>query len=271
MTATLDQILAARRRSVADVKAGADMANLRRRAESAIPLGFRRALEQKSGAGEIAVIAELKKASPSRGLIRADFDVEQLAAGFAHAGAAALSVLTEEQHFQGSLQDLQLASEVSGLPCLRKDFIVDEFQILEARAAGASAILLIVAALTTAELERLRDAARGQALDILCEVHDDEELKIALDLGFDIIGVNNRNLRTFEVDLGTSLRLAHRISPGVLKVAESGIYSGDDVRRLRDASYDAFLVGESLMKASNPAQALAGLITSSKSSAAVPR
>jgi indole-3-glycerol phosphate synthase len=169
------------------------------------------------------------------------------------------------------LQDLQLASEVSGLPCLRKDFIVDEFQILEARAAGASAILLIVAALTTAELERLRDAARGQALDILCEVHDDEELKIALDLGFDIIGVNNRNLRTFEVDLGTSLRLANRISPGVLKVAESGIYSGDDVRRLRDASYDAFLVGESLMKASNPAQALAGLITSSKSSAAVPR
>src|SRR5215469_4607692 len=210
MPATLDQIVAARRRSVGKLKAAADLRDLERRAESQAPPSFRAALER-SEAGEIAVIAELKKASPSRGLIRGDFDVARLASGFAKAGAAALSVLTEEEFFQGSLRNLELAAERSDLPCLRKDFMVDEFQVLEARAAGASAILLIVAALNQADLVRFRDAARVLSLDVLSEVHDRDELRRAVDLGFDIIGVNNRNLRTFEVDLHIALRLAAEI------------------------------------------------------------
>lgn len=263
MPATLDQIVAARRRSVVQTKCLADVAELRRRAEVAAPPGFRKALARSSADDGISVIAELKKASPSRGLIRADFDAASLASGFAGAGAAALSVLTEEEHFQGSLANLEVASRISGLPCLRKDFIVDEFQVLEARAAGASAILLIVAALGATELQRLRDAANAQALDVLCEVHNADELQTALDLGFDIVGVNNRNLRTFEVDIETALRLASQIPATVLKVAESGIYTADDIRRLRDAGYAAFLIGESLMKAPDPAEALKQLIRDS--------
>lgn len=272
MPATLDQIVSARRRSVAQAKSVADMADLRRRAEAAVSLGFRKALGRKRTAGEMAVIAELKKASPSRGLIRADFDVARLAKGFALAGAAALSILTEEEYFQGSLSNLEIASQVSGLPCLRKDFIVDEFQVLEARAAGASAILLIVAALSREELAQLRDAAKSQALDVLCEVHDAEELGVALDLGFDIIGVNNRDLHTFEVDLKTAVRLAPRIPSSAVRVAESGIHTPDDVNRLREAGYGAFLIGESLMKASDPAKALGELIShSAQPRAAAPR
>lgn len=270
MPATLDQIVAARRRSVAKAKAAADLKDLMRRAEAQAPRGFRRALEQRSDAGEIAVIAELKKASPSRGLIRADFDVAKLASGFAKAGAAALSVLTEEEFFQGSLRNLEIAAEVSGLPCLRKDFVLDDFQIVEARAAGASAILLIVAALSGDELTRFQREAQKFELDVLCEVHDQDELARALDSGFEIIGVNNRNLRTLEVDLSTALRLAEHMPEGVLKIAESGIYSGEDVRRLRDAGYDAFLIGESLMKAADPARALQELIAPAKPRVAVP-
>lgn len=271
MPATLDQILTARRRSVAQGKSSANIADLRRRAETATPPSFRNALQRKDAAGEIAVIAELKKASPSQGLIRADFDAARLAEGFAVAGAAALSILTEEEYFQGSLANLEIASHTSGLPCLRKDFIVDEIQLLEARAAGASAILLIVAALSPPELGRLRDAAKSLSLDVLCEVHDANELAIALDLGFDIIGVNNRNLRTFEVDLETAVRLAPRIPQDALRVAESGIHNPNDVNRLRDAGYDAFLIGESLMKAGDPAEALRELIShSAQPRAAVP-
>ena len=270
MPATLDQIVAARRCSVAQLKATADLKDLERRAESQAPPSFRVALER-SEAGEIAVIAELKKASPSRGLIRSDFDVARLASGFAKAGAAALSVLTEEEFFQGSLGNLELAAERSGLPCLRKDFMVDEFQVIEARAAGASAILLIVAALNQADLTHFQQQARRFGLDVLCEVHDEDELARAVDAGFDVIGVNNRNLHTFEVYLSTAIRLAVSMPGGVLKVAESGIHSAEDIRRLRDAGYDAFLIGESLMKAADPAQALQALIASAKPKMAVPQ
>jgi len=270
MPATLDQIVAARRRSVAKLKAAADLRDLVRRAEGQTPPQFRAALERR-GAGEIAVIAELKKASPSRGLIRGDFDVAKLAAGFAKSGAAALSVLTEEDFFQGSLRNLELAAELSNLPCLRKDFIVDEFQVLEARAAGASAILLIVAALSQVDLTHLHQQAMSLGLDVLCEAHDQDELARAIDAGVDIIGINNRNLHTFEVDLSTAIGLAVSMPKGVVKVAESGIHSGEDIRRLHEAGYDAFLIGESLMKAADPAQALEKLIASAKLKMAVPQ
>ena len=208
----------------------------------------------------MAVIAELKKASPSKGLIRADFQVADLARELAKAGAAALSVLTDERFFQGSLENLELASQATQVPCLRKDFILDEFQLLEARAHGADAVLLIVAALSQTELIGLNRRATALDLDVLCEVHDGEELQRALDAGCETIGVNNRDLHTFRVDLNTSLRLAERIPSGVVKVAESGIESGEDIARLRDAGFDAFLIGESLMRAAHPGEALRELL-----------
>jgi indole-3-glycerol phosphate synthase len=209
----------------------------------------------------VAVIAELKKASPSKGLIRAEFDVRALAAELEAGGAAALSVLTDTEYFQGSLENLRVASEASALPCLRKDFIVDEFQILEARAYGADAILLIVAGLSDAELSALGGAARGMGLDVLCEVHDEVELRRALDAGFETIGVNNRNLKTFVVDLETSVRLSALMPEHVLRVAESGIESSADVAKLKAAGFGAFLVGEQLMRAERPGVELARLIT----------
>ena len=178
----------------------------------------------------MAVIAELKKASPSKGLIRAEFCVEELAPELEAAGAAALSVLTDEEFFQGSLENLRNASATVKVPCLRKDFIVDEFQLLEARANSADAVLLIVAALTQEELTGLARGARSRGLDVLCEVHDEEELERALDAGCDLIGVNTRDLRTFKVDAETAFRLAERIPENVVKVAESGIRSGEDIR-----------------------------------------
>lgn len=262
MPATLDSILAATRRRVALAKAAADLRQLGRQAEAHLPRGFAREL-RRAGASGTAVIAELKKASPSRGIIREEFEVERLAGELHSAGAAALSVLTDEQFFQGSLQNLRLASSRAPLPCLRKDFIVDEFQLLESRANCADAVLLIVAALGDSELRTLYRGARGLQLDVLCEVHDEAELERALAAGFEMIGVNSRNLRTFEVDLGTPLRLASRIPAGVLSVAESGIHSGEEVRELRNAGYRAFLVGESLMKAPQPGVALRELLAQS--------
>ncbi|MGA9415173.1 MAG: indole-3-glycerol phosphate synthase TrpC, partial [Terriglobales bacterium] len=208
----------------------------------------------------IAVIAELKKASPSKGLIRADFKPSELARDLEQAGAAALSVLTDEPFFQGSLDYLHEASSSSSLPCLRKDFIVDEFQIVEAKANCADAILLIVAALEQKELVTLAGIARSQGLDVLCEAHDEAELERALDAGCDLIGINSRNLRTFEVNLETAFRLAEKIPAACVRVAESGIQSGADLARLRAAGYEAFLIGESLMKADRPGEALARLM-----------
>jgi indole-3-glycerol phosphate synthase len=257
MPVSLEQIVAATRARIATTRRTVDLRELELRAREHIPRGFRRALESKSG---VAVIAELKKASPSRGLIRTDFDVEKLAAELESAGAAALSVLTDEEFFQGSLENLRRASANASLPCLRKDFIVDEFQLLEARAHSADAVLLIVAALSSKELSALAKRAAELHLDTLCEVHDQEELKIALDAGCDLIGVNNRDLKTFKVDLETAFRLASSIPQNVLSVAESGIHCGADIVRLRGAGFKAFLIGESLMKANKPGEALRKLL-----------
>ena len=267
MPTTLDEIVAAVRRRVAADTPLANRADLAKRAAAHIPRGFAAALRRASGAGP-AVIAELKKASPSRGVIRGSFHVAGLASQLEAAGAAALSVLTNEEYFQGSLANLREASAAAALPCLRKDFIVDEFQLLESRANHADAVLLIVAALAPAELRRLHAVAREFSLDVLCEVHDDDELGRALDLGCDIIGVNNRDLRTFQVDLNTAVRLVRNIPPGVLKVAESGLQSGADIRRLRDAGYEAFLIGESLMREEFPGQALKDLLAAARTAAA---
>ena len=259
MAAVLDRIVAATRARVAESRRSVDVRELERRAEQHIPRGFRRALATK-GRNGIAVIAELKKASPSKGLIRSDFRPVELARELEQAGAAALSVLTDEEFFQGSLDNLRNASAAVSIPCLRKDFMIDEFQMLEARANSADAVLLIVAALTSDELVRLGRAARSQSLDVLCEVHDREELKQALDAGFDLIGVNTRDLKTFKVDLQTASDLAPEFPAGVVRVAESGIHSGEDVERLRAAGYHAFLIGESLMRAESPGAALKELI-----------
>ena len=259
MPAFLEHIVAATRRKVTVTKSCGDLRELERQAERHVPRGFRRALTNKRQDG-IAIIAELKKASPSKGLIRAEFHAADLAAELEHAGAAALSVLTDEEFFQGSLANLNATSGAVKIPCLRKDFIVDEFQLIEARANCADAVLLIVAALAQAELLQLAGAARSLRLDVLCEVHDGEEVKRALDAGCDLIGVNTRDLRTFKVDLETAFRLAEEFPRDVVRVAESGINSSDDIVRLRAAGYRAFLVGESLMRARSPGAALRELL-----------
>jgi indole-3-glycerol phosphate synthase len=263
MPVSLDQIVSATRARVAVDRLSADLRDLERRAERHVPRGFRRALEEKSRVS-VAVIAELKKASPSKGLIREQFSVEELARELEESGAAALSVLTDEKFFQGSLENLRLASAAVKLPCLRKDFILDEFQLLEARANSADGVLLIVAALSQEELTRLALGARARGLDVLCEVHDEAELQRALDAGCDLIGVNTRDLRTFKVDPETACRLAARLPKNVVKVAESGIRSGEDIARLRAAGYQAFLIGESLMRAERPGAALLELVASSE-------
>lgn len=259
--AFLADIVVSTRRKVREARSNLDLRELERRADSHGPRGFRRALESASRSGA-AVIAELKKASPSRGLIRSDFDVAKLTRELERGGAAALSVLTDEEFFQGSLENLRTASAQTRLPCLRKDFMVDEFQILEARASCADAILLIVAALSPSELIALAKRAAEAQLDVLCEVHDEEEMGRALDAGCDLIGVNSRDLRTFKVDLATAFRLAESLPSGVVAVAESGIQSGADIARLRAAGYSAFLVGESLMRARSPGKALQDLLAS---------
>ena len=260
MAASLDQIVAATRRRVAETKPIADLRQLDRKAAEHVPRGFRCSLESASRDG-IAIIAELKRASPSRGLIRSEFDAASLALELERAGAAALSVLTDTKFFQGSLENLQRASTSTKLPCLRKDFIVDEFQLLEARANAADAVLLIVAALSQAELKMLATRASEHGLDVLSEVHDEEELHRAVDAGCTLIGVNSRDLGTFQVDLEAAFRLADLLPESVLRVAESGIRSGADIARLRASGYQAFLIGECLMKAKSPGEALRTLLT----------
>jgi indole-3-glycerol phosphate synthase len=227
-------------------------------AARARPVGrFRAALARSD---RVNVIAECKRRSPSRGILRGDYDPAAIAVGYQAAGAAAISVLTEPGFFDGSLEHLAAVRAAVTLPLLRKDFIVHEYQLLEARAAGADAILLIVAAITGNELQRLSDAARALGLDALVEVHDEAELDRALAARATLIGVNNRNLRTLRVDLEASHRLAPLVPDGVLRVAESGIKSGRDVAALRRAGYGAVLVGEQFMTAPDPADALARLL-----------
>lgn len=248
---------------MAAAKALVPVAELERLAALHQPRGWAAALRQKAVTGP-AVIAEIKKASPSKGLIRGDFDASELAHSYFSGGAAALSVLTDEPFFQGSLHNLELASAAVPLPCLRKDFMIDEYQILEARAHHGDAILLIAAALTNSELVRFAQLAHGLELDVLVEVHTADELaRVLLTLGetdADAIGVNNRNLKSFEVRLETSLELVERIPSTVVRVAESGIAAPEDLARLRAAGFDAFLIGESLMRQTDPGAALAKLL-----------
>jgi indole-3-glycerol phosphate synthase len=259
-TLYLPEILTHTRTLVAERKATADIPTLKRAAAAHIPRGFAAALRSKVATTTPAIIAELKKASPSRGLIRPGFDAATLAPMMEAAGATVLSVLTDERFFQGSLANLRAASSACSIPCLRKDFMVDEFQVLEARANRADAILLIVAALTDAELRTLRDSARSHGLDVLCEVHDRAELDRALALDCECVGVNSRDLRTFEVSLDRACELAAALPATAVKVAESGIHTAADMHRLRAAGYEAFLIGESLMRQPHPGDALTALL-----------
>jgi len=259
MPTQLETILAHTRAEVDQRRKTADLRLLEQRAAAHQPRGFEAALRRASQSGP-AVIAELKKASPSRGLIRSDFDPPALAKSLETSGAAALSVLTDEKYFQGSLQYLEQASAAVTIPCLRKDFMFDEFQMLEARASRADAVLLIVAALKDERLAALRDEAIRLGLDVLCEVHDHEELKRAVDLGFAMIGVNSRNLHTMQVQPETQLELGALLPQSAVRVAESGLRTPADISRMSAAGYTAFLVGESLMREPDPAQPLAALL-----------
>jgi indole-3-glycerol phosphate synthase len=208
-----------------------------------------------------AVIAEIKKASPSKGLLAAEFDSASIARSYEEGGASALSVLTDEKHFLGSLSHLESARAAVRLPVLRKDFTIDAYHVHQAAAHGADAILLIAAILSERQMRDFRELAERYRMAALVEVHDEEELRPAVASGARLIGVNNRNLHTFAVNLETALRLAEKIPAGVVRVAESGIHSSEDVQRLRAAGYQAFLVGEHLMKSGDPAGALRALLS----------
>lgn len=253
--------MAARRRRLEEARARVPLSQLQQAAEARHEgRDFTGAL---SGSG-LRVIAELKQASPSRGLLRGDYRCREIAQGYEAAGAAALSVLTEEQFFRGSLTDLIDARDAVGLPVLRKDFILDGYQVYESVAAAADALLLIVAALPDKDLRNLTELCRRLHIAALVEVHTEEELDRALAAGAEIIGVNNRNLKTFEVNLETSFRLRGKIPSSCRAVSESGIQTGAELRRLREAGYDAVLIGERLMTAEDPGRELAGLLGDSK-------
>jgi indole-3-glycerol phosphate synthase len=256
----LDRIVEARRASVAHRKRVLPDVALKMAVEKKVapPRDFPGALAQ---AGKINIISELKKASPSRGVIREEYAPAVLAASLEEAGAAALSVLTEEDFFSGSLGDLKEASRVTKIPILRKDFIVDPWQVWETRAAGADSFLLIAAVLHDAELRDLLDLGRTLKMEALVEVHSGEELQRVLDAGAQIIGVNNRDLRDFQVHLETSLSLADAIPEECIAVSESGLRTYDDLARLQRAGFDAFLIGEHVMQSADPAAALRALLT----------
>lgn len=261
-SSVLDEILQRTRERVEQEKEKRSLEEVRNLAEAAGEARpFASALKRK---GAVSVIAEYKRRSPSRGPIREDLAPAEVARGYEDGGAVALSVLTDQPFFGGRLEHLVEARAVTGLPVLRKDFFVDPWQVWEARAAGADAVLLIVAALEDAELEALVALTTEVGLDALVEVHDRGELERAVGAGARIVGVNNRNLKTMEVSLDTALSLSSAIPDGVVKVAESGIRTGDDVRRLRETGFDAFLVGERLMSAPDPGSALRSLIGESE-------
>ncbi|GGA69460.1 indole-3-glycerol phosphate synthase [Edaphobacter acidisoli] len=260
MPTRLDEIVANTRIEVAARKAAANHRALEQKAAARTPRGFTAGLKKVAETGP-SIIAEIKKASPSRGLIRADFNPSALARTLESSGAAALSVLTDEKFFQGSLANLELASAAVQIPCLRKDFTVDPFQVLEARASGADAILLIVAALSDTELRTLGEEARTHALDVLCETHNREEMDRALSLGFTLVGVNSRDLRTFTMHPELLHELAAIAPSNVTLVAESGLRTPEEINALRTAGYSAFLIGESLMRQPDPGEALAHLLS----------
>ncbi len=250
----LDEILETTREDVARRRAAVP-----EHALEAVPRPPAGAFRDALAAPGLGIIAEHKRRSPSAGAIRPGSSVAEVARAYERGGAAAMSVLTEERHFDGSLDDLREAEAACGLPLLRKDFIVDPYQLAEAQAAGAAAVLLIVAALDAAALAALHDEARGRGLDVLVEVHDERELALALGAGAAIVGVNNRDLRDFSVEIERTFALRDRVPPGVVLVSESGISTPAHLARLRDAGVDAALVGERLMRAPDPAAELRAL------------
>jgi indole-3-glycerol phosphate synthase len=255
----LREILATKREEIAAGKRQASASELRDRAGDMAPArGFVVALEHHAGEGS-AVIAEVKKASPSAGVIRADFRPAEIAASYEAGGASCLSVLTDERYFRGHRDHLREAREACALPVLRKDFIIDPWQVVESRCLGADCILLIVAALARSQMEDLHGAAEEHGMDVLVEVHDEREMEQALELQGCLLGVNNRNLHDFTTDLGTSERLKAMLPPARLLVTESGIRTRDDVERMRAAGVRAFLVGEAFMREDDPGAALQAL------------
>ena len=264
MSDILDKILAVKADEVASARKHRDLYSLRNEVESDGDArrslrGFEQGLRAKIAAGQAGVIAEVKKASPSKGVLRADFQPAAIAQSYAEHGAACLSVLTDVNFFQGCADYLRQARAACELPILRKDFMVDPYQVYEARAMGADAILLIVAALDHGLMAELEACALDLGMDVLVEVHDGEELDAALKLRTPLVGINNRNLRTFDVTLDTTLGLLPGIPPDRLVITESGILGPQDVQRMREANVHAFLVGEAFMRAENPGQELARL------------
>ncbi len=267
MSDILERILAVKREEVAQARARLSAAELHRQALASCamtdgrerPRGFVSAMRARIAEGRPAVIAEIKKASPSKGVIRPDFDPPSIAASYERGGAACLSVLTDVSFFQGSPDFLRAARAACALPVLRKDFLIDPYQVWEARTWGADCVLLIVAALDDARMAELEACAMEVGMDVLVEVHDAAELDRALRLKTPLIGVNNRNLRTFEVSLQTTIDLLGRMPPDRLVVTESGILSREDVARMRGHHVEAFLVGEAFMRAPDPGTALAAL------------
>ncbi|WP_338770529.1 indole-3-glycerol phosphate synthase TrpC [Massilia sp. METH4] len=257
MSDILNKILAVKAEEVAAAKKYRSLASLRddveadRESRAAIR-GFEASLRGKIAAGQAGVIAEVKKASPSKGVLRADFRPAEIAQSYAEGGAACLSVLTDEQFFQGSTEYLKQARAACSLPVIRKDFLVDIYQVYEARAMGADCILLIVAGLDHGLMAEMEACAHDLGMDVLVESHDGDELTAAMKLKTNLIGINNRNLRTFEVSLENTIGLLPRIPAERMVVTESGILNGDDVRRMREANVNAFLVGEAFMRAENP-------------------
>ncbi|TAN56068.1 MAG: indole-3-glycerol phosphate synthase TrpC [Betaproteobacteria bacterium] len=260
MSDLLQRILATKRAEVAAATAAVAPAAIERRARAAPPpRDFVAAIRSRLDAGIPAVIAEVKRASPSRGLLRENFDPAAIARSYEKGGATCLSVLTDRQYFQGAAEDLVAARAACALPVLRKDFIIDPYQIFEARAMGADCVLLIAAALEPQNLRRLEQMAHGLGLGVLVEVHDAAELDAALSLETPLIGVNNRDLRSFETRLDTTIRLLPRIPHGRIVVTESGIQVREDVSRMREAGGGTFLVGEVFMRAEDPGAALKAL------------
>ncbi|MEW5887464.1 MAG: indole-3-glycerol phosphate synthase TrpC [Pseudomonadota bacterium] len=260
MADILQRIIQIKRGEVAQARRRHSMADLQEGiAAQTPPRGFEQALRRRLADGRSAVIAEIKKASPSKGVLRADFRPAEIARSYEAHGAACLSVLTDVQFFQGAPEYLVAARAACALPVLRKDFLIDPYQVFEARALGADCILLIVAALDRTLMQELEDAARSLALDVLVEVHDERELEVALALKTPLIGINNRNLRTFQTTLATTLDLLPRIPADRLVVTESGILQRTDVELMRDRGVHAFLVGEAFMRAQDPGVELARL------------